>query len=52
MSLAPDARGQDIQEPIEEIQVTATRRPAGIREVSAALTVVNSEQIARAIHMA
>jgi outer membrane receptor protein involved in Fe transport len=36
------------QETIEEIQVTATRRPAAVREVSAALTVVTAEEIARA----
>ena len=36
------------QETIEEIQVTATRRPAALREVSAALTVVTAEEIARA----
>ena len=39
--------GQD-EEVIEEIQVTATRRPTGIRDVSAALTVVTSEEISRA----
>jgi outer membrane receptor protein involved in Fe transport len=36
------------QETIDEIQVTATRRPAAVREVSAALTVVTAEEIARA----
>jgi outer membrane receptor protein involved in Fe transport len=36
------------QEPIEEIQVTATRRPAAVSEVSAALTVVSAGEIARA----
>jgi outer membrane receptor protein involved in Fe transport len=36
------------QETIEEIQVTATRRPAAVREISAALTVVTGEEIARA----
>jgi outer membrane receptor protein involved in Fe transport len=35
------------QEPIEEIQVTATRRPAEIRETSAALTVLTAEDISR-----
>ena len=33
---------------IEEIQVTATRRPVDIREISAALTVVTTEEISRA----
>jgi outer membrane receptor protein involved in Fe transport len=36
------------QETIEEIQVTATRRPAAVSEISAALTVVTAEEIARA----
>ncbi|MDG2376427.1 MAG: TonB-dependent receptor plug domain-containing protein, partial [Woeseiaceae bacterium] len=35
------------EEFIEEIQVTATRRPAEINEVSAALTVVTTEEISR-----
>ncbi len=35
------------EEFIEEIQVTATRRPAKINEVSAALTVVTTEEISR-----
>ena len=39
--------GQD-EEVIEEIQVTATRRPTRIQDVSAALTVVTSEEISRA----
>ncbi len=39
--------GQDA-EVIEEIQVTATRRPTGVQDVSAALTVVTSEEISRA----
>ena len=39
--------GQDA-EVIEEIQVTATRRPTGLQDVSAALTVVTSEEISRA----
>ena len=34
-------------EAIEEIQVTATRRPVEINEVSAALTVVTTEEISR-----
>lgn len=46
--IATSAVGQAVEEQIEEIQVTATRRPADIREVSAALTVVSSEEIARA----
>jgi outer membrane receptor protein involved in Fe transport len=33
---------------IEEIQVTATRRPVSISKISAALTVVTSDEIARA----
>ena len=33
---------------IEEIQVTATRRPVEVSDVTAALTVVSSEEIARA----
>jgi outer membrane receptor protein involved in Fe transport len=41
----PPALGQDA---IEEIQVTATRRPAMTREISAALTVLTAEEIARA----
>jgi outer membrane receptor protein involved in Fe transport len=32
---------------IEEIQVTATRRPTEIRDVSAALTVITAEEISR-----
>ena len=36
------------QEQIDEIQVTATRRPAEVREVSAALTVLTAEEISRA----
>ncbi|MFT5500443.1 MAG: hemoglobin/transferrin/lactoferrin receptor protein [Woeseiaceae bacterium] len=32
-------------ETIEEIQVTATRRPAAVRDVSAALTIVHAEEI-------
>ncbi|MDH5345842.1 MAG: TonB-dependent receptor [Gammaproteobacteria bacterium] len=34
-------------EPIEEIQVTATRRPASVSEISAALTIITTEEIAR-----
>ena len=45
----PAAQSENsIDAPIEEIQVTATRRPADIRKVSAALTVVTSDEIARA----
>lgn len=39
------AQGADV---IEEIQVTATRRPVQVSEISAALTVISSEEIARA----
>jgi len=35
------------EEPIEEIQVTASRRPLGVSEVSAALTVVTAAEIGR-----
>ena len=35
-------------EAIEEIQVTATRRPADVSDISAALTMVTAEEIARA----
>ena len=38
---------EDVDE-IEEIQVTATRRPVEIRDISAALTVVTTEELARA----
>jgi len=38
----------DVTEEIEEIQVTATRRPVSVRNISAALTVVTTEEIARA----
>jgi outer membrane receptor protein involved in Fe transport len=41
------AVAQDGDEVIEEIQVTATRRPVEVRDVSAALTVVTSEDINR-----
>jgi len=38
----------DVGEEIEEIQVTATRRPVSVQDVSAALTVVTTEEITRA----
>jgi len=39
--------GQTSEDEIEEIQVTATRRPIDIKDVSAALTVVTGEEIYR-----
>ncbi|MDH3441842.1 MAG: TonB-dependent receptor plug domain-containing protein, partial [Gammaproteobacteria bacterium] len=48
LTVAAPVFAQAIDEPIEEIQVTATRRPADISEVSAALTVVTSDEIGRA----
>ena len=42
------AVAQDGDDELEEIQVTATRRPVEIRDVSAALTFVTAEDIARA----
>lgn len=46
--MADHAAAQDDGEVIEEIQVTATRRPAELSEVSAALTIITADDIARA----
>ena len=49
MAIAFPAVAQvDVTDEIEEIQVTATRRPTSVRDVSAALTVISTEEIARA----
>jgi len=49
MAIAIPALAQvDVTDEIEEIQVTATRRPTSVRDVSAALTVISTEEIARA----
>ena len=46
--LAQEDNEQSIGETIDEIQVTATRRPVRVGDVSAALTVISSEEIDRA----
>jgi hemoglobin/transferrin/lactoferrin receptor protein len=43
---AHPAAGQAETQTVDEIQVTATRRPATADEVSAALTIISSEEIA------
>jgi len=49
LSPASPVFGQAYEQQIEEIQVTATRRPADASDVSAALTVINADEIARAM---